>query len=275
MRMSELNLAEDRPARYRTVVLQALTRLSGGDENHETLHRARTHLRRLQAYLELVGEDRTAGTIDRCVTQLSKLRTLQVFERYLAKLGAPRSDRKAVTRRLRTAREKLDRARTYPAIERVVRKLASAPPPATTAWLADRMQAARQAHADTLRQLVARIGAKPRRKTLHRLRLLIKSIRYQEEWALDQPYAMPDLVQRLKHVQAVLGEYEDLVQFRKLARVLDLRSSAAIKKQWRRVRTRARALPVNLIAYLGVAAEPRIRLVGSRRTPAQVAGQPS
>lgn len=272
MRMSELNLAEDRPARYRTVVLQALARLSGGDENPETLHRARTHLRRLQAYLELVGGDRTAGAIERCVTRLSKLRTLQVFEQYLAKLDAPRSDQKAVTRRLRTAREKLDRARTYPAIERVVRKQASAPPPANPAWLADRMQAARQAHADTLRQLVARVGAKPRRKTLHRLRLLIKSIRYQEEWALDQPYAMPDLVQRLKHVQAVLGEYEDLVQFRKLARALDLRSSAAIKKHWRRVRARARALPANLIAYLGVAAEPRIRLVGSRHESAPAAG---
>ena len=275
MRMSERNLAEDRPARYRAVVFQALTRLAGGDTNPETLHRARTHLRRLQAYLELVGEDRTAGTIERCVTRLSKLRTLQVFEQYLAKLDAPRADRKAVKHRLRAIREKIDRARTYPAIERVVRKLASTPPPANPAWLADRMQAARQAHADTLRQLVARVGAKPRRKTLHRLRLLIKSIRYQEEWALDQPYAMPDLVQRLKHVQAVLGDYEDLVQFRKLARELDLRSSATIKKHWRRARARARALPANLIAYLGVAAEPRIRLVGRRHAPLQIAGQPS
>jgi len=273
--MSELNLVEDRPARYRTVVLQALARLSGGDTSPETLHRARTHLRRLQSYLELVGKDRTAGTIDRCVMRLSKLRTLQVFERYLAKLDAPRFDRKAVKRRLCAAREKLDRARAYAAIERVVLKLASAPPASNHAWLGDRMQTARQTHADTLRKLIARVGARPRRRTLHRLRLLIKSIRYQEEWALDQPYAMPDLVQRLKHVQAVLGEYEDLVQFRKLARALDLRSSGTIKKHWRRVRTRARALPANLIAYLGMAAEPRIRLVGSRRTPAQVDGQPS
>jgi CHAD domain-containing protein len=270
--MSEPKLVEDRPARYRAVVLQALARLSEGDTDPATLHRARTHLRRLQAYLELVGEDRNADTIARCVVRLSKLRTLQVFTHYLKTRDAPRPDRKAVKRRLRAMRDKLDRARAYEAIERIVHKLASAPPPANPAWLADRMQAARQAHADTLRRLVARVGAKPRRKTLHRLRLLIKSIRYQEEWASDRPYAMPDLVRRLTHVQTVLGEYEDLVQFRKLARSLDLRSSPMITRNWRKARKRARALPVNLAAYLGMTAGPRIRLVSDRHGSKPAAG---
>ena len=270
--MSEPNLTEDRPARYRAVVLQALTRLSGGDTDSATLHRARTHLRRLQAYLELVGEDRNADRVARCVMRLSKLRTLQVFERYLSKLDAPRSDRKAAKRRLRATREKLERSHTYAAIERIVRRHALPPTPANPEWLADRMRAARHAHADTLQQVTAGVGAKPRRKTLHRLRLLIKSIRYQEEWALDRPYAMPPLVRRLKHAQTVLGDYEDLVQFRKLARALDLRSSAIIKKHWRKARTRARALPAHLVAYLGTTAGPRIRLVGSRHDPVHVAG---
>jgi CHAD domain-containing protein len=270
--MSEPNLADDRPVRYRAVVLQALARLSTGDTDPVTLHRARTHLRRLQAYLELVGENRNADTIARCVMRLSKLRTLQVFERYLAKLGAPRSDRKAVKRRLRAARKKLERARAYAVIERTVRRHVLPPTPANPEWLTERMRAARHAHADALQQLVAEIDAKPRRKMLHRLRLLIKSIRYQEEWALERAFAMPALVRRLKQVQAVLGDYEDLVQFRKLACSLDLRSSAAIKKNWRRARKRARALPVNLVAYLGITAGPRIRLVGDRHGSEPAAG---
>lgn len=270
--MSEPNLADERPVRYRAVVLQALARLSGGDTDAATLHRARTHLRRLQAYLELVGEDRNADRIARCVMRLSKLRTLQVFERYLSKLDAPRSDRKAVKRRLRATRDKLERTHTYAAIVRIVRRHALPPTPANPDWLAERMRAARHDHTNALQQLTAKIGAKPRRKTLHRLRLLIKSIRYQEEWALDRPYAMPALVRRLKHVQAVLGDYEDLVQFRKLARSLDLRSAAIIKKQWHKSRARARALPAHLVAYLGMTAGPRIRLVGSRHDSGQAAG---
>lgn len=270
--MSEPNLADERPVRYCAVVFQALARLSGGDTDTATLHRARTHLRRLQAYLELVGEDRNADTIARCVMRLSKLRTLQVFERYLSKLDAPRSDRKAVKRRLRVTRGKLERSHTYAAIDRIVRRHALPPTPANPDWLAERMRTARHAHADALRQLTAEVGAKPRRKTLHRLRLLIKSIRYQEEWALDRPYAMPALVRRLKHVQAVLGDYEDMVQFRKLARSLDLRSAAIIKKLWRKSRARARALPAHLVAYLGMTAGPRIRLVGGRHDPEPAVG---
>jgi CHAD domain-containing protein len=270
--MSEPNLTEDRPARYRTVVLQALTRLSGGDTDSATLHRTRTHLRRLQAYLELVGEDRNADTIARCVMRLSGLRTLQVFKRYLSKLDAPRSDRKAIKCRLRATRDKLERTHTYATIERIVRRHALPPTPANPGWLAERMKTTRHAHADALRQLTVKVGAKPRRKTLHRLRLLIKSIRYQEEWALDRPYAMPALVQRLKHVQAVLGDYEDLVQFRKLARTLDLRSSAIIKKHWRKARKRARALPAHLVEHLGMTTRSRIRLVGGRHDSVHVAG---
>jgi len=273
--MSEPNFADDRPVRYRAVVLQALARLSDGETDHATLHRTRTHLRRLQAYLELVGEERNADTIARCVVRLSKLRTLHVFAQYLKTHDAPRSDRKTVKRRLRATREKLERAGAYARIERIVRRHALPPTPANPEWLAERMKAARHAHADALRQLVARAGARPRRKTLHRLRLLIKSIRYQEEWALDRPYAMPALVRRLKHVQTVLGDYEDLVQFRKLTRSLGLRSSAIITQHWRKARKRARALPADLVEYLGMTARSRIRLVGSLQAPVNVARSPS
>jgi CHAD domain-containing protein len=273
--MSEPHHAGDRPARYREVVLQALARLADGDTNAATLHRARTHLRRLQACFELTGADRRAASLARCVARVSPLRMLQVFARYLKRHGAPRSDRKAVQRRIRAARKALDRVRAYQAIRRIVRRQAWPQAAADPAWLAGRMQASREAHAEELRRLIAEAGAKPRRKTLHRLRLLIKTIRYQEEWALDHPFAQPDLIGRLKHAQAVLGDYEDLFQFRKLARSMDLRSSPSIEKAWRRARRRARALPARLIDYLGMTANSRIRLVGDRRFPEQVAGQPS
>lgn len=270
--MSEPNLAEDRPAHYRAVALLALERLSAGDADPDTLHRARTHLRRFQAYLELIGEDRRADAVERCIVRLSKLRMLQVFARFLKKLDAPRSDRMIVARCVQARCRKLERTRTYAAIERMIHRYALPATHANPEWLAERMLVVRAAHAEVLHRLIAEAGTKPRRKTLHRLRLLIKSIRYQEEWALDRPYAMPELVLRLKHTQAVLGDYEDLFQFRKLSRALKLRSSPVIKEHWRKARTRARALPARLVAYLRMTAAPRIRLVNGRNTSVNVAG---
>lgn len=262
--MRELNLAEDRPARYREVALKALARLSGGATDAATLHRARTQLRRLQAYLELVGAGRHAASIARCVTRMSKLRTLHVLAHYLKTHDAPRSDRKSVKRRLRATREKLVRSRVYASIERIVRRQALPSTPTNPAWLAGRMQAARNAHADALRRLTAAAGSKAGRKLLHRLRLLIKSIRYQEEWALGRPFAMPELIQRLKHAQKILGDYEDLVHFRKMARSMDLQSSSVINKDWRKARTRARTLPVTLCAETGILAGFRGRQAGDQ-----------
>ena len=261
--MREPKLAEDRPARYREIALKALARLSGGDTDAATLHRARTHLRRLQAYLDLVGEDRHAASIAHCVTRMSKLRTLQVLAGYLKTHSAPRSDRKAVKRRLRATREQLARGCVYTAIDRIVRRCTLPSVPTNPAWLAERMQAARDSHADVLRRLTAGVGTKAGRKTLHRLRLLIKSIRYQEEWALGRPFAKPGLIRRLKRMQMVLGSYEDLVQFRKSARSMGLHASPAINKAWRKARTRARALPATLCAGTGTLAGSRFRSAGA------------
>ena len=261
--MREPKLAEDRPARYREVALKALARLAGGDTDAATLHRARTHLRRLQAYFELVGKDRQAASIADCVTRVSKLRTLQVFAHHLKTQDAPRSDRKAVKRRLRATREKVARSRVYAAMERVVRRHGLPPTPINPAWLAGRMQAARDAHAGALRRLTAGVGTKTGRKTLHRLRLLIKSIRYQEEWALGRPFAAPGLIPRLKQAQKVLGDYEDLVQYRKLARSMGLRSSPAINKAWRTARTRAWALAATLRAAAGTQAGTCLQPAGT------------
>jgi len=262
--MSESNLTEARPARYREVALKALARLSEGKTDAATLHRARTHLRRLHAYLELAGEDRPAASIARCVRRMSKVRTLQVLAHYLKTQDAPRSDRKAVRHRLRAARQKLARARVYATIERIVRRQALPSIPTDPVRLAELMQAARDAHVGALRRLTDEAGSKAGRRSLHRIRLLIKSIRYQEEWALGRPFAKPSLIRRLKHIQKVLGDYEDLVHFRKMARTMNLRSLPSITKTWHRARARARALPAHLVEHLGVTAGPRFRLVDGR-----------
>lgn len=264
----------DRASRYQTVALHALARLSAGDARPKTVHRLRTHLRRLQAYLELVGEDRNAEIMANCVSRLSPFRTLQVFDRYLTRLRASPSDVRTVKDCIRKKRAKLDRTQAYLKIERRVRRHALPPTPASPDWMADRMEKLRREHAKTLHDLISEATASQRRKALHALRLRIKSIRYQEEWALDQAYARPEIVRRLKRAQSVLGDYEELAQFRKLARTLGLKSYAKIVKDWRRSRNRARRLPTRLTGLIGALAGKGLRLVelGPPANPATIHG---
>ena len=259
--MRDLPAEDDRAARYQTVSLHALAKLSAGDVRPKTVHRLRTHLRRLQAYLELVGEDRNAEIMANCASRLSPFRTLQVFERYLSRLRAAPSDIRKVKDCIRKKRVKLDRRQVYLKIERRVRRHALPPTPASPDWMADRMEKLRREHAKSLHELISEAIANPRRETLHALRLKIKPIRYQEEWALDQAYARPEIVGRLKRAQSVLGDYEERAQFRKLARTLHLKSYAKILKDWRRARTRARTLPTKLTGLIGALTGRGLRLV--------------
>jgi len=256
---------DDRTARYQTVVLRALESLSAGDDRPKTLHRLRTHLRRLQAYLELVGEVSNAGIIAKCVSRLSRLRTLHVFERYLASLEAPRSDLRLIRKRIRARQAKLQRMDVYRTIEQRVRRHAIPPTPGNQGWMRERLLDLRRANGQALGELIALAQAEPRRKRLHALRLKIKSIRYQEEWALGHQEERPDLVGWLKHAQSVLGEYEERAQFRRLADKIGLQSLPRIEKDWRAARRKARALPDHL-ADLAETMGPRsLRLVGSNR----------
>jgi hypothetical protein len=80
------------------------------------------------------------------------------------------------------------------------------------------------------------------------------------------------LIRRLRRLQKVLGEYEDLVQFRKLARSLDLRCASGMDKPWRQARLRARRprAPVRPAGPAGRIASParsiRPAATGFRRT---------
>ncbi|MDE3118471.1 MAG: CHAD domain-containing protein [Nitrospirota bacterium] len=255
---------QDRVSRYRTTALHALAALAAGDRRPKTLHRLRTHLRRLQAYLELVGEEDSAAIIARSVSRFSRLRTLHVFDQYLDRFDAPGRDRRLVTQRIRAVEGKLKKKRTYRKVECMVERHALPPTPAPSDWMGRHLIALRHRHADRLRKLIAQASADPRRKTLHRLRLMIKSIRYQEEWALDAPYARPDLVAWLKQAQTVLGEYEELAQFRKLAAKLRLKSQALIAQDWRRARDRARAMPAHLHERIGTLTGRHLRLLRTR-----------
>ena len=251
-------------AKCLTVVLHALASLSAGHSRQKTLHRLRTHLRRLEAYLELVGEDRNAEIISKCVSRLSSLRALQVFERYLTQSGAPNSDVRKVKDCIRRRRAKLDRKKVYRKIDRRVRRHALPSTQASMDWMAERMEGLRREHARTLQELIVKAMSTPRRKILHALRLKIKSIRYQEEWALSQTYARPNLVSWLERAQSVLGDYEERAQFRKLARELDLKSYPEIVKDWRRARACARALPGQMTEIIEALAGRHLRLVGSK-----------
>jgi hypothetical protein len=254
----------------RTVVLDAVACLADGDGHPGTLHRLRTHLRRLQAYLELVGEDKNAEVINGCVSRLSSLRTLQVFHHYLGRMGGPKSDRKRVKRLIRARQAKLLRKDVFSKIERRIRRHAIPPMPTDPNWMAARFHALREEHAQHLLLLIAQAGDRPRRKYLHILRLYVKTVRYQEEWALHQAYARPDLVKQLKHAQEVLGKYQEHTQFRTLARRYDMESRAALDKDWRRTRQRARAVPTQLLGPVRSMATRRGQVVPLSRPDRRV-----
>src|SRR2546427_12860396 len=86
--MRHLSAEDDRAARYQTVALHALAKLSAGNLRPKTVHRLRTHLRRLQAYLELVGEDRKGELKANCASRLIFFRTLSWLIRFLTPLRA-------------------------------------------------------------------------------------------------------------------------------------------------------------------------------------------
>ena len=269
--MVEQAACKDTAGRYQAIVLHDLNSLASEDTRPKTLHRLRTHLRRLQAYLELVGEEANAKLIADCVSRFSPLRTLQVLDAYLAKLEAPDSDLQAVLDRIQARRERLARTHVYRDVERLVRRHAIPPVPVGQEWLAQRMNHLRELNGIALRELALKASEQPRRKTLHLLRLKIKSVRYQEEWALHEASARPDMVAWLKHAQSVLGEYEERVQFRKLGRKLKLTCTKLIERDWRRARRRARALPAKLIEKLKTFSPTGLRLVKSDRLDSGVA----
>lgn len=255
-----------RIARYRHVILGALSALEEG-AGQKTLHRLRTHLRRMQALLELMGEDRKAEETSRWISRLSRLRTLQVLRGYLSDTDARARDRRKVRKRIRQAQAALRKKRVYEKIERFVRDETHIPG-ATPNELDRRLAGSRSANTESLRDLAADAAASPKRKRLHALRLKIKSIRYQEEWARTDVLTsdLSHLIRQLRRMQSILGAYEDLAEFRQLARKMGLDIRTRITKDWRRARRRARRIQENLEPVV----EALAALAGAGRRPLQL-----
>ncbi|HZS11768.1 MAG TPA: CHAD domain-containing protein [Nitrospirales bacterium] len=235
----------DRAEACRADVLSALSALADGGIEPERVHAVRIGLRRLQAYFELVGDARRAALMAQCVSRLSRLRTLHVFEAYLKRRNAPTADRRAVRKRLKKNAAKLLQRETFRKLERRVRREGALPHGVTDATISEHLQQNRLAQAEALEERLEQALARPSRKALHALRLLIKTARYQEEWASDDQ-RRPALLDRLKRAQTILGRYEERAEFRKLTDRLELRAAKRIRKDWRRARRQARVVPQEL-----------------------------
>lgn len=233
-------------ARYQATVLRLVRQLMAGHGHPDTVHAIRTHCRRLQALLELCGDGKRATVMAQSVRRLSKLRALQVFRQYLIKIDAPQSDLDAVDAWIIQREQKLSRTQAYYKIEQAVWKqaLPTIAPPNRS--LSGRLEILCHEHERRLERLIKAAADEPRRKRLHALRLALKTIRYQTEWLPGRPEPKQALLKRIKQVQALLGRYEELADFRRWGKDLDVTVQARIQKDWKRARRRARAVPENL-----------------------------
>ena len=227
-------------AAYQATVLRLTRHAMAGDGTADTIHSIRTHCRRLQALLELCNNRDRAAVMARTVSRLSRLRALQVFRQYLMKIEAPESDIIAVEAWIVEREHKLTRAQTYRKIEQAVWKqaLPMITPPDLS--LKSRLEVLRHEHERVLSRLIEKAMEKPRRTRLHALRLALKTIRYQTEWLPGQAATKQDGLKRIKQVQALLGRYEEMADFRRWGKRLNLTVQARIERDWKRARRRAR-----------------------------------
>lgn len=223
----------------------------------ETVHRLRTHLRRLQAYGELMQRPKTASSLAKCVTWLSRLRTLDVFHRYLRRRRADAEDVRRAAWALREEETKVAHAGYVEAIRTLLERVSIAKMRRPSAFVSARLDALVGEHAGRLNAALRGLSAEAKRKELHRLRLLVKSLRYQEEIALETAWGNPRSVAALKRLQRTLGDYCDRDQFRRLARKMKLTCRGEMQKEYRRYRKLARAA----VRKLGL---PEARATGPR-----------
>src|SRR5438128_9868470 len=208
---------------------------------HETVHHLRTHLRRLQAYAEFLQRPRIAARLADCVSWLSDLRTLYVFQQFLRRRGASVPDRSRMDVAVRDEEWAVARA-GYPEIIRTrLAGLSVTRMRRPAAFLAERFAALSRDRAVRLDAALRGLSPEATRKELHRLRLLIKSLRYQAEIALEAGRGDPRTVAALKRLQRTLGDYCDRDQFRRLAKKVNLECRNEMKQEYRRYRQRARA----------------------------------
>ena len=207
----------------------------------ETVHRLRTHLRRLQAHGEFLQRPMAASRLAQCVSWLSHLRMLDVFQRYLRRRGADVEDLRRVVEAVREEEALVAQAGRLEAIRAVLATMPVARMRRPVIFLETRLSTLHRETSDRLSEAFRGLSPEATRKELHRLRLLVKSLRYQEEIALATRWGNPQQVAALKRLQRTLGDYCDRDQFRRLAKKMGLACRGEIKKEYRRYRDRVRA----------------------------------
>src|SRR2546428_4679286 len=239
--VARLDAVEKHVTKVRTRALAFARALQEPPFRHETVHRLRTHLRRLQAYAEFLQRPRIAARLAECVSWLSDLRALYVFQQALRRRGASVRDRSRVDAAVRDEERAVARAGHPGAIRTRLAGLSVSRMRRPSAFLAERLASLSQERAARLDAALRGLSPEASRKELHRLRLLIKSLRYQEEIALEAGRGDPRTVAALKRLQRTLGDYCDRDQFRRLAKKMSLECQSEMKKEYRRYRQRARA----------------------------------
>lgn len=205
----------------------------------ESVHKLRTHLRRLQAYAELLEHEDAARLLARRVSWFSRLRSLHVFWKYLKETGAPKKDRRRVKPAMRDEQKKLCDARRAAKVRQLLAKMTPRSFARPERFLQERFERLRHENRTRLAQALQGLRGRPRRKELHRFRLLVKALRYQQEIASELHWGNPATVNALKRLQGLLGDFSDREQFVRLAKELKLRDQKTVKADRRRYRKRA------------------------------------
>jgi len=212
----------------------------------DTVHKLRTHLRRLQAHAELLEHHKIAARFARCVSCFSRLRSLHVFKSYLKRTGASVKNRQRVQRAVRKEEKKIRASDRLQKVRVLLLETPISSLERPNIFLKNRLERLRHENRTMLHQALQDLSRRPKWKELHRLRLLIKSLRYQQEIAVELKWGNPRTVHSLKCIQRVLGDFCDREQFVRLAKELDLSGRKKIKKDRRRYLKRARRALIRL-----------------------------
>jgi CHAD domain-containing protein len=223
----------------------------------ETVHRLRTHLRRLQAYAEFMQRRKAASSLAKCVTWLSRLRTLDVFLRFLRRRKGDTDDLRRVAWVLKEERVMVAHAGRLDAIRAVLAKTTVARLSRPGVFITARLASLSRTRAARLDAALNGLSLKAKRKELHRLRLLVKSLRYQQEIALETTRGESRAVAALKRLQRTLGDYCDRDQFRRLAKKMNLACRREMAREYRQHRERARIAVRRLAPPESPAKRPR------------------
>ena len=238
---------EKRAALYHDRAMAYARALKKPPFHPETVHRLRTHLRRLQAYAEFMQRPKAASSLAKCVTWLSRLRTLDVCLRFLRRRRGDADDLRRVAWVLKEEGAMVAHAGRLDAIRAVLAKTMVARLSRPDDFLAMRLESLSREHADRLNTALRGLSLKAKRKELHCLRLLVKSLRYQEEIALDTSWGNPRSMAALKRLQRTLGDFCDRDQFRRLAKKMKLACLGEMKMEYRLHRKRARTAVRRLV----------------------------